>query len=81
MCDKSIKLIPEGLYCYNIVECISSDGGVVIKEKPCPYWMMHSDKRMQENGYCEFLNRGDWEVGAGLLWDKVKECGIKVNTK
>ena len=35
-------------------------------------------KEHQDNGYCHYLKRGDWEEeGWSLLWDMVKECGIK----
>lgn len=74
---KSTKLIPVGIYCHSVVEVNSSDGGKQLKRKPCPYWMLHSEKRTQENGYCEFLDQGDWEGKGGLLWDQVKECCIK----
>lgn len=30
----------------------------------------------QENGYCSYLQKGDWDLSLGLLWDQVKECGI-----
>jgi hypothetical protein len=34
------------------------------------------------DGYCKYLERGDWELEAGhsLLWDQCKACGIKDNT-
>lgn len=44
----------------------------------CPYWSRNPDKPYQENGYCSYLEQGDWEVeGLSLLWDQCKECGIK----
>jgi hypothetical protein len=67
--EKDKSLIPLGLYCYTHI----GPG----KYEPCPYWSIRKDKPSQENGYCEFLNIGDWmEEGGGLLWDSVKECGI-----
>ena len=43
----------------------------------CPFWEHIKDKEEQEDGYCHYLNRGDWELpGLGLLWDQVKECNI-----
>jgi len=74
---KSTKLIPEGNYCCSIEEVKCSDGGILVKRKPCPYWMIRSDKHPQENGYCEFLDQGDWDGKGGLLWDQIKECNIK----
>ena len=66
MTDKSEK-IPEGIYCYD-------SNGV------CPYWSLNKDKPHQENGYCSYLGLGDWDLGGGLLWDQVKECGEKKET-
>lgn len=74
---KSAKLIPVGRYCCSVVEVKSSDGGPLIKRKPCPYWSLHPEKHNQENGFCEYLMRGDWEEKGGLLWDMIKECDIK----
>ena len=55
--------IPSGCYCYD-------ENGL------CPYWSKRKDKPDQENGYCEYLKKGDWEHDFfGLLWDQVKECG------
>lgn len=58
--DKSV--IPFGAYCYN-------------KNGVCPHWDIKKDKPSQDNGYCDFLGRGDWESERlSLLWDQVKEC-------
>jgi len=57
-------LIPRGMYCYR--------GDYV-----CPFWFRDSGMDEQENGYCSYLNMGDNELGMGLLWDMVKECGVK----
>ena len=57
--------IVEGAYCYN-----------------CPFWDIDESKPTQMNGYCHYLKRGDWEdEDYGLLWDKVKECGVKDYSK
>jgi N-glycosidase YbiA len=70
--DKS--LIPKGIYCYDNLGL-------------CPYWDKSDEHPHQENGYCAFLGRGDWEAEipadfpghfpvscVSLLWDQVKEC-------
>lgn len=41
----------------------------------CPYWAM----RGEENGYCHFMRRTDLTSG-GLLWDQIKECGVKLGS-
>lgn len=57
--------IPQGIYCYD-------------ENGTCPYWKLVDGKPQYENGYCSYLKEGDWESdGIGLLWDQVKECGIK----
>ena len=41
---------------------------------------MRPDKEYQDNGYCHFLEQGDWEdIGVGLLWDQCKCCQINVD--
>lgn len=63
---KDKTLIPKGDYCYN-------NG----RSDPCPYWDCDLTKPMQLDGYCHYLESGDWEdEGCSLLWDQVKECGI-----
>jgi len=68
--------IPYGDYCYEISSVDESTGK--IKIFLCPYWYRRPDKPDQSNGYCAFLDLGDWEndEGFGLLWDQVKECQI-----
>lgn len=62
------KLIPEGPYCYD-------------KHGVCKFWDLNKQFPTQNNGYCHFLNRGDWQLPSiGLLWDQCKECGIKEHT-
>lgn len=63
MKDKNV--IPKGPYCYEA------------RDKYCPYFEIVEDKPAQMNGYCHYLEQGDWEFEHfGLLWDAVKECGI-----
>lgn len=69
--------IPLGDYCYEVLLVGSVSG--VINIKLCPYWYRIPTKRNQEDGYCKFLDLGDWEEdGHGLLWDMVKECNINI---
>lgn len=65
---KKRNLIPRGPYCYD-------ENGV------CPYWSCDTSRPSQENGYCAYLETGDWEdEGCSLLWDQVKECGENKDT-
>jgi hypothetical protein len=67
--NKSKNLIPKGPYCYD-------------KNGVCPYWSLNKDREYQNNGYCSFLERGDWqEDWFSLLWDQVKECGVNEEEK
>lgn len=69
MTEKDTSQIPNGLYCYEYV-----DG----KQVSCPYWSKDPEEEEQCNGYCSYLELGDWEIdGLSLLWDQCKECGIK----
>lgn len=66
MLEKSTSVIPGGPYCH------------VGRSAICPYWAMDPTKEEQDNGYCAFMGKGDWQHdGIGLLWDQVKECGVK----
>jgi len=43
----------------------------------CDYLDCATNKEEQSNGFCWFLLRGDWDLGAcSLLWDGCKECGF-----
>lgn len=46
-----IEHIPPGPYCYDpeTSEC-------------CPFWDYDTEMPEQENGYCHYLKRGDWEI-------------------
>jgi len=77
--SKDISVIPRGMYCYEQVDYIT---GATIADNPirmCPYWSFRIDKPRQMNGYCSYLESGDWEgegAGLSLLWDMCKECGV-----
>ena len=60
--------IPRGCYCYTYDKN---------KYVVCPFWYKNPNKVDQDNGYCSYLSKGDWEEdGTFLLWDQCKECGI-----
>lgn len=44
--------------------------------RDCIFLDKDDTKPYQMNGYCHYLERGDWQI-IGLLWDGCKECGIK----
>jgi hypothetical protein len=68
---KDTECIPTGSYCHGKDD-----------QPRCPYWAVAEDMPHQMDGYCKYLERGDWELEAGhsLLWDQCKACGIKDNT-
>lgn len=89
---KDKRKIPKGMYCYKYLKCMKDGKYKVIGV--CPYWSKRKNKPKQENGYCSYLEKGDWEINQeqvweddytgeeikghfSLLWDRVKECGIK----
>ena len=60
--------IPKGFYCYDYI-----DGEFYL----CPFWNIDNEKPEQENGYCHFMGKGDWELNSiALLWDQCKECDV-----
>jgi len=67
--EKSIDLIPEGMYCYS-----RDENNKVVA---CPYWDLIEDQPDQMNGYCHYTETGDFDAeGLSLLWDMCKECDI-----
>jgi len=61
--EKGEMVIPRGIYCYD-------------ENGTCPYLDKAEGVGEQNDGYCWFLRRGDWQSnGVGLLWDSCKECG------
>ena len=91
---KDISEIPKGQYCYTGFGVEKrEDGSIRLKTKKCPYWSSREDKPEQQNGYCSYLERGDWDAiipedfpegfpvsVLSLLWDQVKEpdCPVPV---
>lgn len=71
--------IPKGWYCYEQTSdwIVPEDGSLpYYKVKMCPFWSIDPSHPRQDNGYCAYLNIGDWDQGGfGLLWDQVKACG------
>jgi len=50
---KKRSKIPRGYYCHDSKNM----------DKICPYWRLdavHTEE--QENGYCEYLGKGDWDL-------------------
>ncbi len=44
----------------------------------CPFHSRNWLKESQNNGYCSYMEVGDWEFShLSLLWDSCKECGKK----
>jgi hypothetical protein len=45
-------LIPKGFYCHEAGD----------RNKVCLFWFRNETKDEQENGYCSYLGRGDWNI-------------------
>ena len=56
---KDKRKIPKGYYCYRY------KGKKII---PCSYWSIRKDKPEQENGYCAYLEKGDWDINKEKRW-------------
>jgi hypothetical protein len=63
--EKDTSVIPKGPYCYD-------ENGV------CPYWSLNAYHHEQENGYCAYLERGDWEMNDDKKWRQTRKNGEKV---
>jgi len=59
------NIIPSGPYCYD-------------KNGLCPFWDSWDIMGRQNNGYCSYLERGDWmhKDGTMHLFDQTKVCGV-----
>jgi len=74
------SVIPYGDYCYRHSGIVERIPGCFprFKVDVCPYWDIDEDQHEQSNGYCWYIEKGDWEEdGTFLLFDQCKECGIK----
>jgi len=73
------SVIPKGCYCYSHLRFAdnTTDGIPRMESDTCPYWDIDEEKPPQMNGYCWFMEKGDWDDGGGgLLWDQCKEYGV-----
>jgi len=50
---KDESLIPKGEYCYD-------------EKGRCPYWSLRTDLPKQENGYCSFIEKSDFDINEGI---------------
>mgnify|MGYP000027825776 CR=1 FL=1 len=68
-----MERIPWGPYCYK------ENRGRGTPKEICPFWEKHLERPDGLNGYCRFIEAGDWEIpGGGLLFDQIKECDQKL---
>lgn len=59
---KDESLIPKGDYCYD-------------EKGNCPYWSIKPDLPKQENGYCSFIEKSDFEINeehGDLKWQNTE---------
>jgi len=65
MTDKDKSVIPKGDYCYG-------NNGI------CPYWSTNPDQHEMENGYCSYIEKGDWELNDEKKWKTAYRDGRTV---
>lgn len=51
--NKDISIIPKGDYCYAYIDT---------KYMKCPYWSIIKELPEQENGYCSYLEKSDYDL-------------------
>ena len=80
MPTKDTSVIPQGSYCYDYIgtppEMLKLGK---LRVNTCPYWRSIEDQPSQANGYCDYLDKGDFDGSTFLLWDQCKECGINLD--
>lgn len=74
---KDTSVIPVGMYCYEPVIKDFMGIGKVVRNR-CPYWRRIEGQPKQANGYCDYLEKGDYDGSTFLLWDQCKECGVNM---
>jgi len=81
--DEQVKsLIPHSDYCYKWLETPSPENNYRGKVKTCPFYDKMANLPSQSNGYCHYLQAGDFtEDGTHLLFDMCKECGINAENE
>ncbi len=57
---KNKALIPQGYYCYSTLKPLKKGRFKMIGI--CPYWSIKKNRSKQENGYCSYLDKGDYEI-------------------
>lgn len=76
---KDESLIPKNTpYCYIPKgEEKHPDGKLVFHTIPCPFYDFDDEQDEQSDGYCHFIQQGDWMEGGTMhLWDQCKVCGV-----
>jgi len=69
---KSKKVIPFGMYCYKDIKKTKNG---YIRISICPYWSIRKGKPKQENGYCAYLGKGDWDMNKEVKWRTIYKNG------
>lgn len=76
--------VPRGMYCYVVYEEIHNFSGTYPhKYKVCPYWRKIKNRSHQEDGWCDYLGKGDIEIKSEDDWKivyskKSEEIGSSV---
>jgi hypothetical protein len=78
--DLEIDKVPDGHYCYQLLGVVSMGSAThQVQTRVCPFWSKNPDVPPHEAGICSLIGMRDWESeNLTLLWDQVKECGLKM---
>lgn len=60
---KDESVIPKGPYCYTYKDD---------EYYCCPYWSIDKTKPIQANGYCSYMEKGDWNLNEGAVLTDLK---------
>jgi len=67
---KNKKLIPKNTYyCYDHLKVTKKSRYKTIGI--CPYWSINKKYPKQNNGYCAYLEKGDWDINAEKRWTNI----------
>lgn len=69
--EKDTSVIPRGDYCYTPI----GHNGVKMQVKYCPYWSLSKGHEKQNNGYCSYLEKGDWDLNKEKSWESASDVG------
>ena len=78
--EKGESVIPKGAYCYSntrMSDRKTEEGLPIFDVDRCPYWDSDENRPDQYDGYCWFIEKGDWDLNSEKEWKNQKTGEIQ----